>query len=344
MTHPRATARIRRYWVRGKGAAKIKWGVPGDFNRCRRQLAKYVQNPEWLAGLCANMHKEAIGMWPGQEGPGGRHSLLASGAAPVSLFSMTAAASPAVAPASWFENPNLSGPTPLQVDLETGRVFGHLATWNVCHIGIPGVCTTAPRNYSNYAYFRTGVIRTEEGTDVAVGHITIATGHAPIKASAQAAASHYDNTGSVVVDVAAGDDQHGIWVAGALRSGVDLEQATTLRAASLSGDWRAIGGKLELVGALAVNVPGFPIPRTSLAASAERQESLVAAGIVVQDGELVAAGSALTADEVAAITRNAIAEYRHQERREGRLAAVRPIREQVRAERIAAVRAASEGE
>lgn len=344
VTHPRATARIRRYWVRGKGAAKIKWGVPGDFNRCRRQLAKYVQNPEWLAGLCANMHKEAIGMWPGQEGPGGRHSLLASGAAPVSLFSMTAAASPAVAPAAWFENPNLSGPTPLQVDLETGRVFGHLATWNVCHIGIPGVCTTAPRNYSNYAYFRTGVIRTEEGTDVAVGHITIATGHAPIKASAQAAASHYDNTGSVVVDVAAGDDPHGIWVAGALRSGVDLEQATTLRAASLSGDWRTIGGKLELVGALAVNVPGFPIPRTSLAASAERQESLVAAGIVVQDGELVAAGSTLTADEIAAITRNAIAEYRHQERREVRLAAVRPVREQVRAERIAAVRAASEGE
>src|SRR5690606_6318116 len=28
VTHPKPTARIRRYWVTGKGAAKIRWGVP----------------------------------------------------------------------------------------------------------------------------------------------------------------------------------------------------------------------------------------------------------------------------------------------------------------------------
>ena len=66
ITHPIPTARIRRYWTNGKGAAKIRWGAPGDFNRCRMQLAKYVQNPDWLAGLCANMHKEALGIWPAQ--------------------------------------------------------------------------------------------------------------------------------------------------------------------------------------------------------------------------------------------------------------------------------------
>ncbi len=342
ITHPRATARIRRYWVRGKGAAKIRWGVPGDFNRCRRQLAKYVKNPEWLAGLCANMHKEAIGVWPGQETGRGRHALLASGVSPAPLFTLVAAAAPAVAPASWFENPNLDGPTALHVDLDTGRIYGHLAAWGVCHIGIPGVCTTAPRSTSNYAFFRTGLVRTEEGTEVPVGHITLATGHAPIKASAQAAAAHYDNTGSVVADVAAGEDQYGIWVAGALRSGVDMEQATILKAASLSGDWRTIGGYgLELVGALAVNVPGFPVPRTALAASGERQESLVAAGIL-EPAPILA--SAFGADEIAAITRNAIAEYRYQEKREARLEALRPVREQVRADRIAAARAAAEEE
>lgn len=342
ITHPRATARIRRYWVRGKGAAKIRWGVPGDFNRCRRQLAKYVQNPEWLAGLCANMHKEAIGVWPGQEVPGrGRHSLAASAGEPAPLFTLVAAGSPAVAPAAWFENPQLSGPTPLHVDLDSGRIYGHLATWGVCHIGIPGTCTTAPRSPSNYAFFRTGVVRTEEGTEVPVGHITLATGHAPIKATAQAAAAHYDNTGSVVADVAAGEDSHGIWIAGSLRAGVDLEQASILKAASLSGDWRAIAGSLELVGALAVNVPGFPIPRTALAASGERQESLVAAGVVQPEAVLA---SAFGADEIAAITRNAIAEYRYQEKREARLEAVRPVREQVRADRIAAARAAAEEE
>lgn len=345
ITHPRATGRIRHYWVRGKGAAKIRWGVPGDFNRCRRQLAKYVKNPDWLAGLCANMHKEAIGVWPGQEGPGGRHALVASGATSAPLFNLVAAGAPAMAPSSWFDDPKLTGPTPLHVDLDTGRVYGHLATWGVCHIGIPGVCTTAPHSSTNYAHFRTGAIRTEEGSEVSVGQITLATGHAPIKASAQAAAAHYDNTGSVVADIAAGEDSYGIWVAGSLRSGVDLDTASILKAASLSGDWRTIGGKLELVGALAVNVPGFPIPRTSLAASADRQESLIAAGVVIRDGELVAGGSTITADEIAAITRNAIAEYRHQEKREARLAALQPVREQVRAERIAAIRAAlTEGE
>src|SRR5690606_17936487 len=55
ITHPVPTGRIRRYWTKGKGAAKIRWGMGGDFNRCRRQLVKYITNPEWLAGACANM-------------------------------------------------------------------------------------------------------------------------------------------------------------------------------------------------------------------------------------------------------------------------------------------------
>lgn len=334
ITHPRATARIRRYWTHGKGAAKIKWGAPGDFNRCRRQLAKYVQRPDWLAGLCANMHKEALGIWPSQHAPGGRHALMASGEAPAPLFLM-ASGSRGWAPAAFFENPNLKGPTPLQVDLETGQVYGHLATWGVCHIGIPGVCTTAPHSNSNYAQFRTGTFHAD-GKKIPVGQITLATGHAPIKATARAAAAHYDNTGSVVADIAAGEDSYGIWVAGALRPNVDEDTARILAAARLSGDWREINGSLELVGALAVNVPGFPIPHTALAASADGQTALVAAGIV-QPETVVAA--AFSAEEVAAITRNAVAEYRHQEKREARLEALRPVREQARKERIEAARA-----
>ena len=87
-------------------------------------------------------------------------------------------------------------------------------------------------------------------------------------------------TGSAVVDVMAGEDEIGIWVAGAVRPGTTDEQIRTLRAAKLSGDWREIGGSLEMVGVLAVNVPGFPIPKPALAASAGHQTALVAAGIV----------------------------------------------------------------
>ena len=88
ITHPIPTSRIRRYWVRGEGAAKIRWGEGGDFNRCRAQLAKYVQNPEWLAGLCANMHKEALGIWPAQHAASARAAVLASGALPSPMINL----------------------------------------------------------------------------------------------------------------------------------------------------------------------------------------------------------------------------------------------------------------
>lgn len=64
--NPADEARLKEYWVHGKGAAKIAWGLPGDFHRCQVQLGKYVTGNE-LDGLCANLHHEALGVWPGQE-------------------------------------------------------------------------------------------------------------------------------------------------------------------------------------------------------------------------------------------------------------------------------------
>jgi hypothetical protein len=57
-----ATERLHRYWAHGEGAAKIQWGVPGDFHRCVMELGKYITNPE---GYCALMHKHVTGGWPG---------------------------------------------------------------------------------------------------------------------------------------------------------------------------------------------------------------------------------------------------------------------------------------
>ena len=59
------TERLMRYWAEGPGAAKINWGVGGDFDRCRAELGKYVQDPHTLDGLCANLHHRATGGWPG---------------------------------------------------------------------------------------------------------------------------------------------------------------------------------------------------------------------------------------------------------------------------------------
>ena len=180
-----------------------------------------------------------------------------------------------------FADPGLTGPTPITVT-DDGRVYGHIATWGTCHIGLDG-CVTPPSSRSAYAYFLTGEVETTAGW-IPVGQITMGTGHAPTSMSARPAAAHYDDTGFAVADVFCGEDETGIWIAGRLRAGVDAAKVSALRAAgALSGDWRKIGGNLELVAALAVNVPGFPVPRLSVAASAGEPVALVAAGMVPHD-------------------------------------------------------------
>lgn len=56
--------RLRRYWTRGKGALKIRWGTPGDFKRCVRHLRKYVGTG--AEGLCNVYHTSAVGAPPGK--------------------------------------------------------------------------------------------------------------------------------------------------------------------------------------------------------------------------------------------------------------------------------------
>ena len=280
VTQPKPTKRITSYWVDGRGAAKIRWGQPNDFNRCRRHLAKYVKNPDWLAGLCANLHHRALGVWPG------RHNHSAE--------TVTASASPAVSivasletpdelPAEWFKDPKLEGPTPLTITDE-GRVFGHVAAWDSCHIGYADYCQTAPSSKTDYAYFAVGETLTTEGP-VRTGKIVMGGPHANPRAAAMAAFHHYAATSSAVADVAVGEDVFGIWVAGALRDGLDKKALRALRASPLSGDWRPVrlsDGTMnqELVAALAVNIPGFGIPRRTVATEGKKQLSLLAAGIV----------------------------------------------------------------
>lgn len=201
---------------------------------------------------------------------------------PLSRDSLTAAAIPTAPPEAWFKDPQLTGPTALVVE-DGGRVYGHIAAWGTCHIGQVGKCVEPPTSSSNYAYFRTGALRTAEGTSVAVGHLTMGTGHAGPRDSANAAAEHYDNTGTVFADVAAGEDAYGIWVAGSLRPGITAEQVRVARSAPISGDWRTIRGSLELVGALAVNVPGFPVPRPQGLLASGEVKSLQASGVVARD-------------------------------------------------------------
>ena len=62
-TNPGGTERLHQYWVHGEGAAKIRWGDPGDFDRCVTELGKYIHDPQ---GYCNLAHKAATGMYPAQ--------------------------------------------------------------------------------------------------------------------------------------------------------------------------------------------------------------------------------------------------------------------------------------
>ena len=191
-------------------------------------------------------------------------------------------------PAAWFDKPSLSDPTPLTITPE-GRVYGHAALWDSCHIGEPsgpGICVPPPRSGMNYEIFHHGACQTAEGHDVVVGQLTLGTLHAGRDLGWRETMEHYENSGLAFADVHAYEDRHGIVVAGALRPDVPAAKVREAKAGALSGDWRSVIGRgLEFLAALVVNVPGFPIPRPEarIVASAAGEEevlALVAAGMV----------------------------------------------------------------
>lgn len=189
---------------------------------------------------------------------------------------------------SMFTNPQLAGPTPLTVDGE--HVFGHLALWDTEHMSFPGRGVNPPRSATNYALFHTSQLETEAGA-VSVGRLTVGTGHAGARDDVHAASEHYDTTGTTWAFVKAGEDKHGIWVAGVVNPDAEASQVRAGASAPLSGDWRKVGNNLELVAALSVNTPGFPVPR-AFQNTATESMSLVAAGVaprLSKHDEMVAA-------------------------------------------------------
>lgn len=213
---------------------------------------------------------------------------------------------PDIPPGEWFTVPEPPGSMPLTI-LDSGQVFGHLATWGTCHIGLAGECVEAPSSPSNYARFHVGECPTADGGRVSVGRLTFSTGHADTHLGPDATRAHYDNTGTVAADIVAVDGEYGIWVCGAMRSTLSAAQVREVMASPPSGDWRRFGQHLDLVGALSVNVPGFNVPRNELAASAwdrpvsagwaraRREDGLVTTLIVSRPAEPATAPHVLVA-------------------------------------------------
>ncbi|HKY44535.1 MAG TPA: hypothetical protein VJM50_15710, partial [Pyrinomonadaceae bacterium] len=187
-------------------------------------------------------------------------------------------------PLDWFRQPDLDRLTPLTIS-DTGRVFGHIAGWETCHIGLPG-CVTAPSSMSGYSYFHVGEQATQDGPVLPVGTLVAGPRHADAQLAFQAAQQHYDDPEAAVAKVMAGEDEHGIWVAGWMLPGATEQAKQTFMSSPVSGDWRRVGGSLELVAVCSVNAPGFPVPRARVSFSLEQQRTLIASsGIKPVEGE-----------------------------------------------------------
>lgn len=195
------------------------------------------------------------------------------------IASVVTSALPSV---SAFTLPELDGPTPITWDWENGRVFGHIATWQTCHVGYADVCVTAPKDDTGaYAAFNRYPVETEDAGTVWAGRITVGGRHASLDLDAPRAMAAYDGK-AVAAHVRAYTDAHGIVVAGPIELPEDSPHRAALDRRKVSGDWRETADGLSLVEVLALSPgprahaePGFPIPGTF--SRAGRQVALTAA-------------------------------------------------------------------
>jgi hypothetical protein len=198
-------------------------------------------------------------------------------------LSASAAVVETLPPAEWFRRPDVDRLTPLTVS-DTGRVFGHIAGWDTCHVGMPG-CVTPPPSPSAYTYFHVAAQRVQGGAVLPVGTLTVGGGHAGANLGFRPAQQHYDDVAAGVAKVVAYDDEFGIAVAGWMLPGTDAVAREQFMSLPVSGDWREIGGALEMIAVCSVNTPGFPVPRARVSFALGSQKTLIAAGLQPASGE-----------------------------------------------------------
>lgn len=202
-------------------------------------------------------------------------SIEMAGGAETPWMLAASAAPEALPPLDWFRQPDLDRLTPLTVS-DSGRVFGHIAGWDTCHVGLPG-CVTPPASMTDYAGFHVGAQPTAGGPVLPVGTLVAGPRHADPQLAFQAAQMHYDDPDAEVAKVVAGEDDFGIWVAGWVLPRAKPEALDIFKSNPVSGDWRWRGGSLELIAVCSVNTPGFPVPRARVAFSNGAQRTLIGA-------------------------------------------------------------------
>lgn len=206
---------------------------------------------------------------------------------------LVASAAPLKPLKSWFENPNFTELTPCTITKD-GQIFGHLADWNGCHIGLShNVCTPPFRSHTQYQVVNSTCgagIETAEGDIVPCGKIMFSrdgVGHAPLDPSMsyQQVQKWYDDSTKVAAFVRYGEDRFGTWFAGALRSDLTDLEVQHIRTHPPSGDWRPVKGMGDLIASFCVPIGGFPIvtPQALVASAGGELFAIITAPLVVTD-------------------------------------------------------------
>lgn len=172
----------------------------------------------------------------------------------------------ALPPASYFDFHEDSGATVIEKPDEFGyrRTYGYAGEWGVCHIGKDGRCVEVPEDPTGeFRDFHLGRFETEDGY-LNVGVVTYKVDHRDAQTilTETVEQQHFDNIEHAWAAVRLGQDDRGIWFSGVVLPHVPEDDLVLIEAAGqVSGEW--LRGSLRAL--QAVNVPGFPVLRSSAA-------------------------------------------------------------------------------
>lgn len=159
-------------------------------------------------------------------------------------------------PYAWLTAPSFDRPEPFRNAEPDGRVRGHIVIWN----------RTSPSQMigpgrTDYTRYQRHPVTTADRRTVHVGKLDLLKSHAPVNATLDEVEAFYESRepyGYVV----AGEDDHGVWIAGGLTEGGRALAASG--ELGVSGEWRRSGNRWLLTATVLVpRTPqlGFPLLR-----------------------------------------------------------------------------------
>lgn len=181
---------------------------------------------------------------------------------------------PDYAPHSWSKKPDWLEPGQGLTVLDSGQVAGYFFDADTCIIDGSRECWKAPPSSSGYAAFHQSDWMTDEGELLSrfAGLIGNTGGHAGTRRGREAL-EFYQNPNLALMQVRAGDDEHGGWVAGRLLPHCTFADVDLIRRSALSGHWEFFvthptqasapwprKGQYDCLGPTLVNRPGLPLP------------------------------------------------------------------------------------